>query len=321
MANKVLVGDVGGTNTRFGIATIDQGRVHVEGFFKTSNDEHPDFQSALKLYLEQSSQHPDHACLAIAGPIKDNTVKLTNRDWIVSGQALQTSFGFTDVLLINDFAAMARAVPELSNHKFTELIPGQADEAAPIVVAGPGTGFGVATLLRISSTRWQVLQGEGGHMAYTPQTELETKIAKILHRDHGYVSNELVASGSGLPAVHRAFCELYAKPYQHTEPAKMLELAAKGDDMLTALCETRARAVLRAAGDLVLANGARGGVVLAGGVTARLLPYLRAETVLQCFAQRGPLSHYLDACPVRIMTAQTAPLIGAGATYHSSLSA
>jgi glucokinase len=158
-------------------------------------------------------------------------------------------------------------------------------------------------------------------MAYAPQNEVDFQISQILVRAHDYVSNELIASGSGLPAVHRAFCELYDKPYHDMPPADMLALAANGDAMFTSLCKLRARTVLRAAGDLVLANGARGGVVLAGGVTERLLPYLQADDVQPCFARRGPLSHYLSTCPVHVMTDPLAPLIGAGATYSFNSSA
>jgi glucokinase len=318
MTRQILVGDIGGTNTRFGIATVKDGQVQVGDFYKIPNDAHTDFDSALKSYLEQADQHPDQACFAIAGPVKHNSVKLTNRNWNISGEALQRAFGLTHVSLINDFAAMARAVPELSSDTFIELIPGLAEDNAPIIVAGPGTGFGVATLLQMPGAHWQVLQGEGGHMAYAPQNEVDFQISQILVRTYGYVSNELVASGSGLPAVHRAFCELYGIPYHDIPPGEMLELAANGDEMFTTLCTLRARTVLRAAGDLVLANGARGGVVLAGGVTERLLPYLQQDKVRKCFARRGPLSHYLSSCPVRIMTAPTAPLVGAGAAYYSN---
>ena len=316
MSDTILVGDVGGTNTRFGCAKMMDSQLVIEDFFKTPNDDHKDFGSALNAYLSQSTHTPSHACFAIAGPIADNAVKLTNRNWDISGADLEKEFGFTDVKLINDFAAMARAVPELSDHQFHKLIPGTPIATAPIIVAGPGTGFGVATLMTSSQSGWRVLQGEGGHIAYAPQTGLEFQIAQILMREHGYVSNELIASGSGLPAVHQAFCKVYDCAYKDMHPADMLALAEDGDEMFIALCKLRARTVLRAAGDLVLANGARGGVVLAGGVTERLIPYLSAKDVKPSFASRGPLSHYLDACPVDILTEPTAPLIGAAAMHR-----
>jgi len=316
MHDPILVGDVGGTNTRFGIASIAGDQIVVEDFFKTPNDDHENFSSALGAYLNQCDHTPAHACFAIAGPVADNAVQLTNRSWHISGLALQREFDIKSVKLINDFAAMARAVPELSADQFHKLIPGTPDKTAPIIVAGPGTGFGVATLMKTPESSWRVLQGEGGHIAYAPQTDLEFQIAGLLMREHGYVSNELIASGSGLPAVHKAFCALYDCAYQDMHPAEMLSLAESGNEMFTALCKLRARTVLRAAGDLVLANGAKGGVVLAGGVTERLTPYLDAEDVKPSFANRGPLSHYLDACPVDILTEQAAPLIGAAAMHR-----
>lgn len=317
MSQPILVGDVGGTNARFGCAFLSDSGLVIEGFFKTPNRDHTDFESALDTYLKQCGTRPHHACFAIAGPIRDNAVTLTNRNWHISGHALETKFGFQSVQLINDFAAMARAIPEISPQKFHKLIPGLPDKNTPIIVAGPGTGFGVATLVQTAGANWSVVQGEGGHIAYAPQTDLEFDIAQILMRKHGYVSNELIASGRGLPAVHRAFCQIYDCTFEKMHPGEMLKLAAAGDQMFTALCKLRARTVLRVAGDLVLANGALGGVVLAGGVTERLIPYLSAEDVKPIFANRGPMSDYLSLCPVDILTEPTAPLIGAAAMLQS----
>lgn len=318
MNSPLLVGDVGGTNTRFATAMYQAGKWEIAHFFKTPNDAFADFQTVMDTYLRSCAQKPSQACFAIAGPIYNNIVKLTNRDWTISGADLEGRFGFSQIKLVNDFAAMARAIPELPGACLKPIIAGTADNNAPILVAGPGTGFGVATLIKAATGAWNVLQGEGGHMAYAPQTPLEFEIANILMRAHGYVSNELVASGSGLPALHRAICEVYDIAYTNTPPIETFRRAAQGDDMFIALCKLRARATLRAAGDMALANGTLGGVVLAGGVTAHLYPYLIADDVTPSFAQRGPLSQYLSNCPVSMQTESTAPLIGAAALYAPS---
>ena len=169
--------------------------------------------------------------------------------------------------------------------------------------------------MRSPDGSWQVLQGEGGHAAYAPQTDLEFQITQILMREHGYVSNELIASGSGLASLHRAFCKVYDCHYEDIHPSEIFDLATSGNNMFLELCKLRARTVLRVAGDLVLANGA-GRVVLAGGVTEHLIPYFQAKDVRPVFASRGPLSHYLDACPVDVMVEPTAPLIGAAAMHQ-----
>lgn len=311
MTAPILVGDIGGTNVRFGIASKREGRVQIDNFAAMAANAHQNFSAALTQYLAAQNACPARVCFAIAGPVKDNQVRMTNRNWHICARNLREAFGFSEVTLINDFTAMARAVPTLPAETFKPLIVGEAVADAPRLVAGPGTGFGVATLLRIGADGWQVLQGEGGHMAYAPQTELEFALARILIAQHGYISNELIASGSGMASLHKAFCELYDVPYSATKPSNIIALALAGNMMLTDLCKVRARAVLRACGDLVLANGARGGVILAGGVTRHLIPYFNAADVMPAFGTRGPLSHYLETCPVSLLTDLQAPLIGA----------
>lgn len=153
-------------------------------------------------------------------------------------------------------------------------------------------------------------------MAYAPRTEVEHALARLLMRDHGYVSNELVASGSGLDEVHAAFCEIFGRPLVQLTPEEMRERADSGDELFRTLIEVRALAVLGAAGDLVLANGALGGVVLAGGVSERISDFLKTAAARQRFVTRGPMSHYLQDCPVWLMREPAAPLIGAAAYYE-----
>ena len=318
MSARMLVGDVGGTNVRFGIAARQNEQIQISDFKVFAGDACKDFYDAIEKYLAHLDTPPDTAHLAIAGPIQNDEVQLTNRNWHVSASTLRDRFDFTHVDLLNDFAAMARSIPELTKDRMLDLRPGTAEPDAPILVAGPGTGFGVATIARTEDAKWLVLQGEGGHVAFSPRIDLDVEIGNILRRKHGYVSAELVSSGSGLPAVHEAFCELFGKPYEDMAPAEMLTLAAGGHDMYLALCKLRARTVLSAAGDFVLANGARGGVVLAGGVTERLAPYFSDEDVAPYFEARGALSKYLETCPISLLTDPHAPLIGAAAYYSKA---
>lgn len=313
---SVLVGDVGGTNVRFARADLAGGRIEVSGFAKLRGDDFCCFERALEQYCADTETCAgDAAVFALAGPLRDGEVHLTNRDWTVSKAGLKNEFTLSDVHLINDFAAMARAVPELGTGTMQVVKSGQADPKRPIIVAGPGTGLGVATLFPDAKGRWNVMSGEGGHLAFAPRNHLEIELLKALKAEHGYVSNELVCSGMGLPAVHRALCEIHGTDYVETRPADMLDAAEQGDTFFLELCRLRARAVMSAVGDLALANGALGGVVLAGGVTERLLPYLLEEHAQHRFTARGPMSGYLADCPIHLMTDPAAPLIGAAALY------
>lgn len=316
MSGPVLVGDIGGTNARFAVAARRDGRFCIEHFLKVPGDEFESFEAALAHYLSESGASVEEACFAFAGPVMDGEVKLTNRNWRVSASSVRTRFGFRRVEFLNDFHAMARAIPEFEISGLEEVVTGNAIPGAPVLVTGPGTGLGVATLLPGTDGGWQVLSGEGGHMAYPPRTETEFRLAELLIARHGYVSNELVASGSGLDEVHSALCYLADRPFEPVEPSRMTELAEQGDEFFRNLIEIRACAVMGAAGDLVLANGALGGVVLAGGVSAQIAEYLKSQQARERFASRGLLSHYLDDCPVWLIRDASAPLIGAAAYYE-----
>lgn len=314
MANGVLVGDVGGTHARFAMARRQDGKFAIERFARLEGDDFATFDDALAAYLKDAGLQPEAACIAIAGPVRSGQGQLTNREWWVSETALGDRFGIARALVVNDFLAMARSVPELEPDAFEPVFNGAPVAGAPILVAGPGTGFGVATLWQ-DGDRWSVLSGEGGHMAYAPRTAQERELAALLQRDHGYVSNELVASGSGLDAVHAAFCEMNGADCPALSPQEMRDKADSGDPMYRALIEVRALAVMGAVGDLALANGALGGVVLAGGVTERIADFLNTSAARERFVSRGPMSGYLADCPVRLLKAPAAALIGAAAHF------
>lgn len=313
---SVLVGDVGGTNVRFARADLAGERIQVSGFAKLRGDDFCCFERALQRYYDETDDsHTNAAVFALAGPLQNGEVSLTNRDWTVSRSKLMDEFTLSDVHLMNDFAAMARAVPELGRENMQLVKPGTMELDRPIIVAGPGTGLGVATLFPGRFGYWKVISGEGGHLSFAPRNDLEIELLKTLQAQYGYVSNELVCSGMGLPAVHRALCQIHGTEYVETPPADMLHAAEQGDAFFLELCRLRARAVMNAVGDLALANGGLGGVVLAGGVTERLLPYLLEDDAQQRFTERGPMSRYLADCPIHLMTDPAAPLIGAAALY------
>lgn len=314
MGDEVLVGDVGGTNVRFAIARRQDGKIVAENFEKLAGADFDKFDDALSAYLDKTNARVGRACFAMAGPVQHGEVTLTNRGWHVAETQLQARFGFEDVRLINDFTAMARSVPEHDPGAFEDILPGTAEDGAPIIVAGPGTGFGVATLFH-ECGNWHVLNGEGGHIAFAPRTDLEFQLTKMLRDKFGYVSNELIASGMGLEPMHEAFCEIYHRPVEDLSPEEMRKRADAGDEMYFNLILVRACAVMGAVGDLALANGAVGGVVLAGGVTERIVDFLRMPEAVERFRERGPMSGFLADCPVVLMHDPEAPLIGAAAYY------
>ena len=318
MPDTVLVGDIGGTNVRFGRARLGfAGHPEVGDIAVMPGDNFRSFEDALNVYLGQLGQNrPQQALFAFAGPVRDGVVRLTNRNWSVNSQDLAKATGLDRIRLVNDYAAMARSIPELGDESFRVLHKGRVpDERSPILVAGPGTGLGMATLLPEGDRGWRVMTGEGGHAAFAPRSDREWELTKRLKAEHGYVSKELVLSGSGLNAVHKALCELDGIAWEQTAPAEIMRRAEAGDQLSKDICEIRAGATLDALGDAALINGTRGGVVITGGVAERLVEWLAQPRALSRFFERGPMSHYMDPIPIRLLMEGEAALIGAAALH------
>ena len=144
MDGGLLVGDVGGTNARFALAVQRGDWLRIERFEVLAGESFPAFSDALRHYLDQTGVRAEAACIAVAGPVRDGEVHLTNRDWRISEVDIRDTFGISKAMLINDFVAMARSVPELEPEAFELIVDGEPVSIAPMIVAGPGTGFGVS---------------------------------------------------------------------------------------------------------------------------------------------------------------------------------
>ncbi|MEO1028532.1 MAG: glucokinase [Pseudomonadota bacterium] len=315
MDQSVLVGDVGGTSVRFALAHSDEHAISIDHFEKLPGDDFTCFEDAIDRYLSHQNITPKAALFALAGPVAEGEVCLTNRPWCITTDTLESKFGFENATLVNDFAAMARSVPELSDSCMTDIIAGDLRLDEPVLVAGAGTGLGMAALIPMGDRHWHVLSGEGGHAAFKPQTSRDFALHHLLEEEYGYVSAELICSGIGLEPVHRGLCTLSDVPFEPMTPAQILEAASQGDQISIEICSLRARTILAAAGDAALMVDATGGVVLAGGISSRLEDYLKAADSLGSFFERGPRRDYMSRIPIKLINYETAPLIGAAALY------
>lgn len=309
----ILAADIGGTNARF--ACLDkksEGGWNVHHFMKFKGSNYPTFEAALQNYLDKINIKPLRAALCAAGPVEDGYINLTNTDWQISSGRIKEVHGFDVCGLYNDFAGMTRSIPELRLDDFTIIRSGQAHENKPILVAGPGTGFGVGYLVPTDDD-WHTLPSEGGHIAYSPQSSLEMELLQILRRDRDFVPLELVSSGKSLTTIHRALCEIHRVAYSYLEPDKIRELAKAGNGVCKDVCDIRAAATMGAIGDLALAGGTRGGIVLAGGVSERMIDFYMQPAAMNRYLHRGTHSEYVRNIPMRLLKSPFAPLIGSAA--------
>jgi glucokinase len=316
-ALEILVGDAGGTNVRLAIARIDGGSIRLSEIWKRAGADFTTFDAAIDAFLNDTRPELEGAAFGFAGPVRDGRIQLLHRDWLVEKEKLKAKLDVERVVVVNDFFAMARSAPVLGAGDLREISPGRPDPKGSLAIGGPGTGFGVAILRRLMDDRppitdgWVVVGGEGGHQAFSPQTDIEWKLAGELRQSVGYVSNELVASGSGFEESWQAICYVMGAVHRPISQQEVIERAIAGEGVALEFCRIRARCVMTAMGNLALVSNATGGVFIAGGVSMRLEPWLKELSAIDRFRKRGPRTELMAPIPVRLIASEAAPLVGA----------
>lgn len=308
-----LLADVGGTNARFAWqagpgATIEQPITLPCAGYAT-------LEAALRDYLARCERPgPREAAIAIANPVCGDRVQMTNHHWSFSIGALRQALGFTRLQVLNDFTALALALPALPAEALRQLGGGAARADAAIALIGPGTGLGVSGLLPDGRGGWVPLRGEGGHVSLAPDNAREQQVVAALARRHGHASAERAVSGQGLVDIHRALCEADGlTPPEGWSGAEVSQAALAGSD---ARCVEALRMFCAflgsVAGNLALTLGAQGGVYLGGGIVPRLGPWFERSPFRARFEAKGRFRAYLAAIPVFVIEAAHSPaLLGA----------
>jgi glucokinase len=309
---RIIVGDVGGTHARFAIAAASgaaswriTAKADLEQPFAT-------FADSLAAYLARVglSPPPQTAVIAAAGPVLDGAVVLTNRRWRVSEQDLRQA-GFANPRVINDFAALAFAADALQPQDLLTIgpeLPGL--RAGTVSIVGAGTGFGVSCLVR-GAERLVALATEAGHGGFAPSQELEVPVWRLLTRWFGRASLERILSGPGIVNLHRALGEIAGRAPSALSPEHIVQRALQGEadchQTLTMFCSILGAA----AGDIALTHGARGGVLLGGGIAPQIARFLAESPFRTRFESKGRLTPYLRAIPTRLIVNPDATLLGA----------
>ncbi|MGN7099665.1 glucokinase [Brevundimonas diminuta] len=308
----LLVGDVGGTNARFALARRVDDRPVLEHFESFPAETHPTFLDGVKAYLDGCPVKPTGGVIAVAGPVTDGAIDLTNSPWHVSEGELQT-LGLNPIRLINDFEALAWGAPVMPEDDLASLGgPDQGDPHAAIALVGPGTGFGVSALARDAHGREMALPSEGGHACFAPGDEVEDEVLRILRRRYDRVSIERLICGPGLLNLHRALAEIDGRETHIDDPAQITAQALEDPTSPCGATLARFCAMLGAvAGDIALTTGARGGVYIAGGIAPRILPFIQASPFRRRFERKGRFQDYMAAIPTKVILHKHAALLGA----------
>ncbi|CAN5195328.1 glucokinase [soil metagenome] len=307
-----LVGDVGGTNARFALATMVDGSPVLDHHQSFPAAEHPTFLGGVKAFIDGCDVKPTGGVLAVAGPVTDGEIDLTNSPWRVSEAELQT-LGLTPARLINDFEALAWGAPVVPRDQLSPLGgPEDGDPRSAIAVLGPGTGFGVSALARDIHGGEIAMPSEGGHACFAPGDPIEDEILRILRKRYDRVSIERLICGPGLLNMHRALAEIDGRETHIDDPAQITEEALADMDSSCGATLARFCAILGAvAGDIALTTGARGGIYIAGGIAPRILPFLKASPFRERFERKGRFEDYMKAIPTHVILHKHAALLGA----------
>jgi glucokinase len=308
-----LAGDIGGTKVL--LALVDErGNIIRERRFASAD--FSEFAPLLGEFLRDNTASIDGGCLGVAGPVADDgrSARITNLPWTIDAATLERRFALAPgrLKLVNDFAAAAMGVTVAAAGELVTLQAGEPQATGVKLVVGAGTGLGMATLLP-EGDGYRVLPSEGGHVGFAPADETQAQVWAALLQEHGRVTAERVVSGPGLVGIHRI---LAAGPGAAAgaaalDPAAIVERALAGDAAARRSVDVFIAAYGAFAGDMALALMARGGVYLAGGIAARILPLLQSGPFIKAFNAKAEHALLAARMPVHVATDPRLGLRGA----------
>jgi glucokinase len=319
---RIVAGDLGGTHARFAVAQLSEsGRPTLGEARKYKAADHPDLPSAWRAFARDlGDDMPSAASIAIAGPVEGNLIRFTNNPWVIRPTTLAAELGIEQVKLLNDFAAMAAAVGVLHADELTYI--GGPEGALPAEgvtsVIGPGTGLGVAQLLRRNG-RLIVLPTEGGHLDFAPLDAVEEHLLRRLRERYRRVSTERIASGPGLTDIYETLAASAGTAIVPIDDAPLWQAAIDGSNRLAVSALDRfVMALGSVAGDLALAHGANA-VVLTGGLSNRIRDRLAGPLFNERFRAKGRFERRMARFPVRLATHDDPGLLGAAVAFQEDM--
>jgi glucokinase len=315
-----LLADIGGTNARFALET-GPGQVELIEVLPCAG--YLTLADALRAYLAApalaAAGKIRHAAIAIANPVVGDLVRMTNHHWEFSIEALRRECGFDTLLVVNDFSALACALPHLNAQQKRQVGGGTAREHSPLGLLGAGTGLGVSGLIPASGG-WSALRSEGGHVTFSPANETEIAILRFAWGEFEHVSAERLLSGVGIELIYRALAHHTGQPDLKLGAPEIVRRALAAE---CALCDQVVEAFCgmlgTVAGNLAITLGAQGGIYIGGGIVPRLGERFAASSFRSRFEQKGRFVNYLAQVPTFVITAEYPAFLGVSAILAEKL--
>ncbi|SEJ61205.1 bifunctional transcriptional regulator/glucokinase [Paraburkholderia diazotrophica] len=313
-----LLADIGGTNARFALET---GPGEITQVLVYPCADYPGVAEVIKKYLKDSKiGRVNHAAIAIANPVDGDQVSMTNHDWTFSIEATRRQLGFDTLLVVNDFTALAMALPGLTDSQRVQIGGGTRRQNSVIGLLGPGTGMGVSGLIP-ADDRWIALGSEGGHATFAPMDEREDLVLQYARKKWPHVSFERVAAGPGIEVIYRALAARDKKRVPATlEVSDIVKKGLDGDPLAAETIDVFCGILGTFAGNIAVTLGALGGIYIGGGVVPRLGDVFARSSFRQRFEAKGRFEAYLKNVPTYVITAEYPAFLGVSAILAEQLS-
>lgn len=326
MATCHLLVDIGGTNAR--LALQDGVGAALHSITQLACADFDGAEALLRHYLTRTNARPTHGAIGIASPVGGDLVQMTNLPWSFSTQALQRALGLETLLVLNDFTALAMALPVLAPDEFRQVGGGHPVAGRAWALLGPGTGLGVGGLLSAPGGGYSPIAGEGGHVTLAGHDDVEDAVLREVRRWHGHASAERVLSGPGLLTLLRAVEALAgsgtvgagsAASAAGDAPEASAAIVHPRDVVAQAMAGTNAHCVTAvdlffallgsAAGNLALTLGAQRGVFIGGGIVPAMGRAIDGSRFRERFEAKGRYADYLRHIPTYVIDTPSPPAL------------
>ena len=297
MAEFALVGDIGGTNSRFGL--VNPGSMAILHMEALRNDNFPSLEGAIQQYLRNRDVNSlSSAAIAVAAPVDREHISLTNYDWSFTCESLRLAAKARHLRLLNDYEALALSLPHLQDNDLIR-IGGQESLVPKLkIVMGPGTGLGMAALAPLPHGGWVALPGELGQVTLPTVTREEFDLRERMKKPGSTFIAEDAVSGSGLYLLYKTL----SPQGKITSPEAVIQAALAGQDAAAAkTLDHFVSWLARISGDAAMALQARGGVYLAGGIAPSIIDRLKSGPFRAIFEDKGKLSDIMRPIPVYVI--------------------
>lgn len=325
----ILAGDIGGTKTDLALFSLHNGRPQIEHVQTYVSQKYHSFDQIISAFLQSRQTNIDAACFGVAGPVANGISTTTNLPWTLDAGALAKQFKIKNVSLINDIEAMAYGVLFLEEKDVVTIQQGRANSQGNVAVIAAGTGLGEAGLY-YDQIKLRPFATEGGHCDFSPTAEIDFQLYSFLKLRFDHISWEHIVSGPGLVNIYN-FCldqqqgqlpQWLEANMQQSDPAGAIYQAAQSGQC--PICVQAVALFTRyygtEAGNLALKMMATGGVFIGGGIAGKIIDQIKSSHFIDAFNDKGRMCNLLSSMPVKVITNNQTPLIGAAHFASQTLS-